>query len=147
MKARTFAKAAGASAALALALAALVGCAGGSHQVIGANESCASCHSEERETFDWGVAVPAGTVESGPSVTVKARGDASSVSVCVPAFTAEDGSAFVPVEAAKVAVSGGEAVVELEDGLWALCIDEGDSARSRLVHVASTSGEAAVVEL
>ena len=38
-------------------------------------------------------------------------------------------------------------VVELEDGLWALCLDEGDKARAKLVRVDSASDATAVVEL
>ncbi|MFR5195871.1 MAG: hypothetical protein ACLTEX_11245, partial [Eggerthella lenta] len=67
--------------------------------------------------------------------------------VARPVFTAEDGSGFVPVIDSTVALDGGEAVVELEDGLWALCLDEGDKARAKLVRVDSASDATAVVEL
>ena len=53
----------------------------------------------------------------------------------------------MPVIDSSVAVDGGEAVVELEDGLWALCLDEGDKARAKLVRVDSASDATAVVEL
>ncbi|WP_270298159.1 hypothetical protein [Eggerthella sinensis] len=133
--------------AAACALGALAGCSSGSHQVIDANESCVSCHSDEKETFEWGVPVPDGVIECGPSVAVKVKGDASSIAVCTPVFTAENGSTFVPVQQMTAALSGGEAVLELDDGLWALCVDEGDHARSQLVRVDSSNGETAVVEL
>ena len=131
--------------AAACALGALVGCSSGSHQVIDANESCASCHSDEKETFAPGENAPAGTLESGSTVIVRA--DAASIAVCTPTFTAADGSTFVPVQQSTAALSGGEAVLELDDGLWALCVDEGDHARSQLVRVDSSNGETVVVEL
>ncbi|MFQ7010683.1 MAG: hypothetical protein ACLRRN_07380 [Oscillospiraceae bacterium] len=53
----------------------------------------------------------------------------------------------MPVIDSSVALDGGEAVVELEDGLWALCLDEGDKARAKLVRVDSASDATAVVEL
>ena len=77
---------------------------------------------------------------------VKTSGAAVAV-VARPVFTAEDGSGFVPVIDSSVALDGGEAVVELEDGLWALCLDEGDKARAKLVRVDSASDATAVVEL
>lgn len=131
--------------AASCALGALVGCSSGSHQVIDANEGCASCHSDEKEAFAPGENAPAGTLESGSTVTVRA--DAASIAVCTPTFTAADGSTFVPVQQSTAALSGGEAVLELDDGLWALCVDEGDHARSQLVRVDSSNGETAVVEL
>lgn len=137
----------GAIAALALVVlvAALAGCAPGQHQVIDASEACVSCHSDDKAVCSWGADVPAGTIESGPAVTVKT--DASSVLVCMPAFTFEDGSAFVPVRDRAVSVREGEAAVQLEDGSWALCTDRGGSVRAQLVHVSSSSPHAAVVEL
>ena len=94
--------------AASCALGALVGCSSGSHQVIDANEGCASCHSDEKETFAPGENAPAGTLESGSTVTVRA--DAASIAVCTPTFTAADGSTFVPVQQSTAALSGGEAV-------------------------------------
>ena len=128
-----------AAAALPLMGAAtLAGCSGASqHQVIDRNVACSSCHSDEK---------PSETVESGSRVQVKTSGAAVAV-VARPVFTAEDGSGFVPVIDSSVALDGGEAVVELEDGLWALCLDEGDKARAKLVRVDSASDATAVVEL
>lgn len=133
------------SFALAAGLFSLAGCAAGQHQVIDAGEACSSCHSDEKATYEWGTDVPSSTVESGASVTV--RTDAPSVAVCRPVFTAQDGSGFVPEKLTDATVRDGEAVVSLEDGLWALCVDEGDAARARLVHVDSANSESAVFEL
>ena len=103
----------------------LAGCSGASqHQVIDRNVACSSCHSDEKPVYE-GATVPSETVESGSRVQVKTSGAAVAV-VARPVFTAEDGSGFVPVIDSSVALDGGEAVVELEDGLWALCLDEGD---------------------
>lgn len=133
------------AACLALSAVLLAGCAGsGQHQVIGASETCASCHSEEKPVFE-GVEVPASAVRSDGSVTIKA--DAPSVTVCRPVFTAQDGSSYVPEESASASLVDGQAVVELDEGLWALCVDEGDAARARLVHVGAGNPEGAVVEL
>ena len=115
------------------------------HQVIDRNVACSSCHSDEKPGYE-GATVPSETVESGSRVQVKTSGAAVAV-VARPVFTAEDGSGFVPVIDSSVALDGGEAVVELEDGLWALCLDEGDKARAKLVRVDSASDATAVVEL
>lgn len=133
------------AACLALSAVLLAGCAGENrHQVISAGETCASCHSEEKPVFE-GVEVPASAVRSDGGVTVKA--DAPSVSVCRPVFTETDGSSYVPEESASAALADGQAVLELEEGLWALCVDEGDTARAKLVHVDAGNPEGAVVEL
>ena len=96
----------------------LAGCSGASqHQVIDRNVACSSCHSDEKPVYE-GATVPSETVESGSRVQVKTSGAAVAV-VARPVFTAEDGSGFVPVIDSSVALDGGEAVVELEDGLWA----------------------------
>ena len=136
-----------AAAALPLMGAAtLAGCSGASqHQVIDRNVACSSCHSDEMPVYE-GATVRSETVESGSRVQVKTSGAAVAV-VARPVFTAEDGSGFVPVIDSSVALDGGEAVVELEDGLWALCLDEGDKARAKLVRVDSASDATAVVEL
>ena len=96
----------------------LAGCSGASqHQVIDRNVACSSCHSDEKPVYE-GATVPSETVESGSRVQVKTSGAAVAV-VARPVFTAEDGSGFVPVIDSSVALDGGEAVVELEDGLCA----------------------------
>ena len=124
----------------------LAGCSGASqHQVIDRNVACSSCHSDEKPVYE-GATVPSETVESGSRVQVKTSGAAVAV-VARPVFTAEDGSGFVPVIDSTVALDGGEAVVELEDGLWALCLDEGDTARAKLVRVDSAGDAPAVGEL
>ncbi len=90
--------------------------------------------------------MPSETVESGSRVQVKTSGAAVAV-VARPVFTAEDGSGFVPVIDSSVALDGGEAVVELEDGSGRCVLDEGDKARAKLVRVDSASDATAVVEL
>lgn len=129
-----------------VAATALAGCSDASqHQVIDRNEACATCHSEEKPSYER-AEDPAGTAQSGTRVRVKASG-ASAVAVTEPLFTSEDGARFVPLQEKTVSLNGGEAVVELDDGLWALCVDDGDAARARLVRVDSASDAEAVVEL
>lgn len=124
---------------------ALVGCSPAQHQVIEAGEDCRGCHSEEKPTYEPGAEKPSNAVESGSRVTVET--DAGTIAICRPVLTAEDGSSFVPEKASEVPVVDGQATVELEDGLWALCVDEGDTARAKLVHVDSSSASGAVVKL
>lgn len=122
-------------AVLGALLLALPGCAAGPHQVIGANDECPTCHSDQKATYE----VDAGTVnaaQAGSTVAVETQ--ASEIAVCRPTFTAQDGSYFVPVEVRTVPVVDGRATVELEDGLWALCIDKGDTATSMLVSADSS---------
>lgn len=144
--ARRFSRALAALSPLLLATLLFAGCSGSAqHQVVSAVGECSSCHSEEKPLFEWGVSVPEDTVESASSVTVSA--DADEVVVCVPRFTVEDGSRYVPVEAARAALDGGTATFELEEGLWAICVEEGDTARARLVHVDPSRADAASIEL
>ncbi|WP_080797322.1 hypothetical protein [Arabiibacter massiliensis] len=124
----------------------LAGCSSAAqHQVVGAGEECSSCHSEEKAVYERGADVPSGAVESGIRVAVSS--DADAVSVCVPRFTAEDGSRYVPVEASRMALDAGSATLELEEGLWAICVDDGDSARAQLVRVDPSRSDSAEIKL
>ena len=124
---------------------ALAGCSPAQHQVIESGEECRGCHSEEKPTYEWSAEKLSNVAESGSRVTVET--DAASIAVCRPVLTAEDGSSFVPERVSEASVVDGQADVELEDGLWALCVDEGDTARAKLVHVDSSSASGAVVKL
>ncbi|OUO91570.1 hypothetical protein B5F40_03545 [Gordonibacter sp. An230] len=137
--------------AVALVLAAFAaaalpaGCSGGGqHQVIGAGAACSSCHADEKAVFEL-AGVPDGVLESASQVIVETRSE--SVSVCVPLFLSEDGSRYVPEERERASAEDGRAELTLKDGLWALCVDEGASSRSVLVHVDSSRSDAATVEL
>ena len=124
---------------------ALAGCSPAQHQVIESGEECRGCHSEERPAYEWSAGMPLNVEESGSRVTVET--DAETIAICRPVLTTEDGSSFVPEKVSEVSVVDGQATVELEDGLWALCVDEGDTARAKLVHVDSSSASDAVVKL
>ena len=76
--------------------------------------------------------MPLNVEESGSRVTVET--DAETIAICRPVLTTEDGSSFVPEKVSEVSVVDGQATVELEDGLWALCVDEGDTARAKRLH-------------
>ena len=122
--------------ALAFGLA-LAGCSAGAHQIIDANDSCTSCHSDEKQTYD--VASPANAEQVASTLTVNA--DADKVYVCEPVFTKEDGSHFVPRAVTSVPTSGGSATVQLDPGTWVIALDEGDTATSKLVTVADGGAE------
>lgn len=124
-------------AALLALSALLVGCAAGPHQVIDVTEECSSCHSDDKPTYEE--VVPEGAEQVAPTVAVGTSAD--TVSVCEPIFTEEDGSYFVPRVVRTVPVSDGSATVELEAGTWALSLDQGDTATSKLVTVAEGGAE------
>ena len=129
-----------AAGALALGLTA---CAGGSsHQVIDLAKPCVSCH-EQKTTYD-DVDTGKATKSNG---TVKVKTSAEKVSVCKPTFTSSDGSTYVPVRQSTVQVSGGEATVELEEGIWALCLDKGDKSSGQIVVVSASESESAEITL
>lgn len=127
----------------AAVLLGMFGCAPSQHQIIGTNESCVTCHADGKTTYEVGT--PFDVVQTGSTVMVNTQAD--SLVVCTPTFTSEDGSHYVPVQVTVVKVEGQEKSIELEDGLWALCVDEGDTARTKLVSVNSSRTESAVVEL
>ncbi len=122
---------------------ALTGCSG-AHEVINNGESCTSCHSDSKQTYD--VSSPKDAVSSNGTVTVKTS--ASSVVVCKPVFTAEDGSKFVPEQQTSKTVSGGSVEITLEEGTWVLATVDGSSVKaSKLVTVSSSASGPAEVEL
>ncbi|MCD8199407.1 MAG: hypothetical protein LUD25_00335 [Coriobacteriaceae bacterium] len=117
-------------ASLALLLS-LAGC-GNDHQVIPQGKSCLSCHSEDKETYDITEA-PESAIETGTTLTVQTNAD--SIVVCTPIFTSEDGSTYTPVQYSTSTVTDGEVTLELDEGMWAIAIDKGDSSTSKLVNV------------
>ena len=95
----------------------LAGCSGASqHQVIDRNVACSSCHSDEKPVYE-GATVPSETVESGSRCRSRHR-EPRLPSSRDPCSLPRTAPGFVPVIDSSVALDGGEAVVELEDGLW-----------------------------
>lgn len=114
----------------------LAGCSGGNtHQIIAAGQDCSACHSDEKATFE--VAQPKDAAETSGEVIVKTS--AGKLVVCEVVFTSEDGSSYVPVQHSTVTVADGQASITLDEGTWAVCIDEGGSSKSVLVTATSNS--------
>ena len=126
------------------AMCVLSGCSGNNHQIIGASQDCLTCHADGKETFD--VSSPSGAKETSGKVIVKTSAD--SIAICHVTFTSADGSSYVPKSYNTTNVSNGQAEITLEEGIWAICIDQGDSSKSVLVKSSGdASGDALTVEL
>ena len=119
------------------------GCGSGQHEIIDQGKDCASCHSGGKQTYE--VAAPAQGVQSTGQVNVSTS--ASRVIVCKPIYISEDGSKFVPEQQSCQNVSDGRAVVNLSEGTWAVCVDQGGTVKAKLVTVSSEAAGAADVEL
>lgn len=130
------------AATLGVSCLALTGCSG-AHQVIGYGESCSSCHSDSKSTYE--VSSPKDAVTCNGQITVKTS--ASSVVVCKPTFISEDGSSYVPEQSKTVNVSGGQASLQLDAGTWALVVADGDNVKSSKLIVVDPSSASADVDL
>ena len=114
----------------------MTSCAGAnSHQIIKMGQDCSQCHSDEKATYD--VSDPKGATECGGTINIKTSSD--KVVICNVTFTSEDGSTYVPTSYKTTSVSGGEASIDLEEGIWAICLDEGASSKSVLVKSSSSA--------
>lgn len=136
---------AAATAALVLAsTVALAGCShkGTHHQIVDANEDCTTCHGE-KQTFDSTAHNDA--VQSNGTVHVTA--DATQLVVCKPVFTSSDGSAWTPIRDHTVPAPNGEADVALPEGVWAICVDKGDSSIGKIVVVSPDASEGGDITL
>ena len=112
------------------------GCSGGNtHQIIAAGQDCSACHSSEKATFE--VAQPKDAAKTSGEVVAKTSAD--KLAICEVVFTAEDGSSYVPVQHSTVTVAGEQASITLDEGTWAICIDEGGSSKSVLVQATNDS--------
>lgn len=134
--------------ALALVLASVplftTGCtAKGTHQVIALNEQCESCHSQPMDTYE--PSQPSSAVPVGETMTV--RTSEPQVLLCKPRFVSEDGSDYVPVEWKRFPVEGGSAEVILEEGVWCLAIDKGDSSKTALVSCSAENSPDTAIDL
>ena len=137
---RTKILAAACAAALAGGACGLAGCGAKQHEIIVQGKACASCHSDEKQTYD--VAQPESAAQSTGEVHVKT--DASQVIVCKPTFISEDGSKFVPEQTSTQSVSGGEATITLLEGTWAVCTNDGQVKAKRVTVSAQAAGAADV---
>lgn len=139
---RTKVLAAACAAALAVGACGLSGCGAKQHEIIDQGKACASCQSDEKQTFD--VAQPESAAQSTGEVHVKT--DALQVIICKPTFISEDGSKFVPEQTSTQSMSGGEATITLLEGTWAVCTNDGQ-VKAKLVTVSAQAAGAADVEL
>lgn len=114
------------------------------HHVINPGKACDTCHDLE-ETYDLEASDIDNILEVGTTVTVQT--DAEEVTVCVPNFTKEDGSKYTPEAKTVTAVENGEATLELEEGIWAICLDNGGDDADCILVSATADGEAATLEL
>ena len=130
------------AAVLTVGACALAGCGSKQHEVIDQGQTCTSCHSDAKQTYD--VAAPADAAQSTGEVNVKTN--ASQVIICKPTFISEDGSKFVPEQVTAQSVANGQATVKLSEGTWAVCTNDG-TVKAKLVTVTSQAAGAADVEL
>ena len=139
---RMFTGAAAVALAFACALS-LSGChKGAQHQIVDPTENCTTCHGE-KQTFDNTAHNDA--LQSNGTVHVKA--DATQLIVCKPVFTSSDGSAWTPIRDHVVAAPNGEADVTLPEGVWAICVDKGDSSTGKIVVVTADAAEGGEITL
>ena len=104
--------------------ATLAGCSGASqHQVIDRNVACSSCHSDEKPVYE-GATVPRKPLRAGRGC--RSRHREPRLRRRATCFHCRGRLGFRACDRFVRRLDGGEAVVELEDGLWALCLDEGD---------------------
>ena len=131
---------------LTMGLFGLSACSGGlNHEILDSGEECLSCHEEEPQTYELDSA-PSSATDCGTTITVTT--DAEEVYVCDPTFASEDGAKYVPFAETRVSVSDGQATVDLEEGVWAICIDNGDgSSKGVLVNASASNSEEVTIEL
>lgn len=116
---------------LLISSAILAGCSKhNSHQLVNKMSECPSCHTGEIVVYD-DIIPPSSAVDVGSMVEVKTKHNA--IYVCTPLFTSADGSTFVPLIQKRVKAENGVATVRLEPGVWALAVDNGETANSILV--------------
>ncbi len=118
------------------------GCGAKQHEIIDQGKSCVSCHSDNKQTYD--VEQPASAAQSTGQVNVKTN--ASQVIIAKPTFISEDGSKFVPEQVSAQNVSDGQATVQLPEGTWAVCTNDGQ-VKAKVVVVNAQAAGAADVEL
>ena len=115
------------------AAAALAACSSGSHELISANETCISCHGENRSVYE----VEVSNAEAVAS-TLTVNTSEDSVYVCTPLFPNEgDDSYYVCRISSTYTVSDGSVTIELGEGTWALAVGDEQSPTTMLVTVSA----------
>lgn len=117
-----------------------IGCTSSTHEIIDAGESCTSCHPE-KQVYD--VSEPKEAIACGSAVKVETS--AESIAVCRPIFISENGSSYVPEMKRQVKTENGSASIELGDGIFALCVVDGNQVKkSQIVIVDEDAAEATI---
>ncbi len=124
--------------------ATLAGCSVTTHQIVSSTDSCASCHSEVPATYDVADSEVSVTQTCGTTITVETS--QSEVIACKPLYVSESGKDYVPLRKQTARVDDGKATLELEEGLWLIAIDKGDSSKSVFIYV-DASAENATISL
>lgn len=125
------------AAALIVPGIALTGCGTAQHQVIKANDSCISCHDASMEAAEAPVSALEAT-SVGLELTVETS--RATVSVCEPLYTHNATVPYVPREVRSVQVVNGKATVRLEEGLWAIAVQEAGGATTSVLVEATADG-------
>lgn len=120
----------------------LGGCGPKGHQIVSTNQPCTSCHGEKTT---YGTTAHNDALHSNNTVTVKTS--AGKISVCTPLFTSSDGTAYTPILSYVEPVTNGSVTLQLDDGVWAICIDKGDSSVGQIVVVSSDEPDSAMITL
>lgn len=130
---------------LTVGLFGLSACSGGlNHEIINVGEDCLECHEEQPETYD--LDAPSSATDCGTTITVTT--DADTVYVCEPVFASEDGAKYVPEADSRVSVSDGTATIELEEGVWAICVETSDTTSNGvIVNASASNSEEVTIEL
>lgn len=115
-----------------------------SHEILTSQETCSDCHSDEKPVYSATSSDTALICDT--RVTVET--EESHVVLCEPLFINEEASSFVPKELKRYPVQDGQVVISgLDSGLWALCVDYGDSSKGVLINVEVGSSYQASVML
>lgn len=125
------------ASALAVAITALTGCGIAQHQVIKANDRCIACHDANMKEAD----TPAASLEItsvGLELTVETSH--ATVSVCEPLYTDNAAVPYVPREIRSAKVVDGKATVQLEEGIWAIAVQEAGGATTSVLVEATADG-------
>lgn len=119
----------------------LFGC-GASTQHKMVTHECEECKKKGVEIYE--VEEPIGAIKTGSEFVVKADEE---VYLCRPQFTTERGAKYIPFKSAVFDMKNGEVLLHLKPGVYALCLDRGDSCVGQLVVVSEDCTDSPEIEL
>lgn len=103
---------------------------------------CQECEDEGVETYE--VEQPVGSKKSGGTVIIQAD---EPVYLCNPVFTSKNGSSYIPYAVSRYNMNDGEVKVTLKPGVYAFCLDRGDSSIGKLVVVSEDYSDVPEIKL